>query len=375
LDWLHSIARCLALAELETIARLRSGRWSLPDLDRISAQLGLGLGWEMRPLEQPPRPFFLLESLVQAGLLRIRADKTQLAVLAEDWLIQPASAQLDYLREAWWRAPQPTWAWLRPSESASDDTLRWLLILDHTLARLRRMPTQAATPLEALIQPEVEALASPAGDPRLGPAAALAGRVRRVLSFLLLEVLPNLGALEVVQGTEGAALRLLPEARTWLARCTPTARRQALADVDMGIEPLFTGAELERIAQGQAASLAFWVDDLTLALMPQAPTAWTFELAHLADLVTPGPPTQYRLSPKGLASALERGYTADSARQLLTLCSGGSLPAPVAAWLEAQDRQLEVVACQPGYCLSVADAALLARIRSGRLALATETRA
>ncbi len=359
LTLLHDAARCLALAERGELTALRDG-----GLHRASWQLlhshVAGAPHGPRPLAETAAPVlsWLFRALGHGGLLGVINGQLRLSRTAHDWLALPAAGQVAALRQIWRNAPEVAWAWLAPAHGTPARDRAW--------AELTRqlMTTVAALPVDAwVLAAEMAAdLTAPGqawgvGVERNLPRVrqALARQAAQLATFLLTELLPQLGVVAVQPQGNPPCLAVTAEGADWLAGALRTGKTAAHwpADTDLPVSP------------EPAASEPAWqvADDLRLTIPLAAPAAATFEALQFADLLTLGPPAQYQVSRASLERGVSHGYEPPDIRFLLAHGAGQPLSGPAMAQLNHWQEELAVIHCEPGYRLRPAAPTLVARLR------------
>jgi hypothetical protein len=190
---------------------------------------------------------------------------------------------------------------------------------------------------------------------------AVARQTAALARFLARVVLPRLALVEARGWDTGLRIRPTEEGATWLQAAL--ARDELWRDPPPGTSvELAVPAGSLCLITSQEPPLAV-EPDLRLSLALEAPALCTFELAHFAELVDPGPPARYRITRESLQQAMGWGYSVPDVIFCLTRYSDGHLPAPALAQLESWREEMHQIHCDPGYRLRIAAPPILDALR------------
>jgi hypothetical protein len=360
LAFLHDAARCLALIHQRQLQLNARARLQISSVSRLAAHLSLCAAVPPpRSEAQSPSMGFLLGLLGRAGWLGAVEDELRLSGGAFDWLALPASRQIDALRQVWWRAPTLDGRWLPATRHQRSQTGYWRRVVHETCAWLVGLSTEDWTAGLRLHDHLTRR-----GLPETGAGGNLSqvrqARTRRtwaVADFLLDFTLPVLGLVEINPiGTE-RRLRPTPDGQAWLRAALDRAGPPGEVALELlvpGPSPIFPEPSAAPVQVG---------DDLVVSVDLPAPAAFTFELAHFAELLSPGPPARYHITRASLEQALSWGYDLSEIRFLLLHFSQAPLPPGAAAQLDAWAEELQRIRYQPGYRLLAASPAVVAALR------------
>ncbi|MCW5853950.1 MAG: WYL domain-containing protein [Anaerolineae bacterium] len=352
---LHDAARCLALAHQHRLGVTRLGRLEPNSLQRLAAYTQPDDAAYVR---------FLFDLLVEAGLLRLADGHAQPTDAAYRWLAQPAALQILALRRAWFDSLHLTWQWLPADRAVVLPAVQWPALLLAALAALAA-PEADLTADDLLQRLERQGLLVPRGRaqnlPRLRQSAA--GRVGRVLAFLLRAVLPGLALVETVSPVGQAGVRPTAEGSAWLRHALadrpglaldpPYAEELALPDTPLAFAPVAAAAVTMTAERG-------------VLITPTAPARCVFDVTLFARLRSPDPPARYELTPAAFQAALSRGGDAAGLLFKLTVYSGGDLPPGLADTVRAWQDKTARITWTPGYRLTPAHPTSLDQPRQRR---------
>lgn len=352
---LHDIARCLALANQGQLQFDAQRRLQSTSVSRLAS--GSILPPETpRPLSEAQAPgiSFLLALVGHAGMVGAVGESLRLSSAGHDWLGMPAHRQIEQLRQVWWLAPAVTARWLPPSRRRRSPESYWQWLVTETIGWVVTLPVEqwsAATELEQHL------LVQGAG---INTAARRLPNVRQASEqqaialgmFLLQVVLPRLGLVEIRSIDQPLRLRPTAEGLNWLRAALARSRCLDRPSSSVATELAIPTAGLRFPSAGEPSLVV--EPDLTLIIPLDAPAVCTFETAHIAELVSPGPPACYRLTRDSLRQAIGWGYPVADVLFLLTSLTGGHLPRPVVDQVTAWQEEMVVVACDSGYRLHLA---------------------
>jgi len=320
LTFLHDAARSLALVHQGQLHLDPDGGLSASSLE-VWAQHTC-----MKQVAPPPRheqasPYhsFLFRLLGYAGLIGAAADRVLLSTAAYEWVGQPPELQLAHLRQAWFLAPEVGWYWLPANSRRPHLNSRW----ETATMKAIRATTELST-TEWIPACDLMARLESDGTLALGTTVynlpkirrAMEQHAQRLLTFLLQEILPCLGLLEVQGQEESVCLRPTPEGASWLNVALSQRHYLALPPDDTAVERGVPSHELRFPPRAEPAIVVH--DDLSLIVHPGAPAACTFEVAHFAQLLTPAPSppdgeqaaTRYQVTLESQQRAMAWDYTA-----------------------------------------------------------------
>ncbi len=364
-SFLHDAARCLALAHQGQLRLDARGQLAAGAIDRLVDELILKPR-APNPQRQAQWPglSFTLDLLGQAGYLAAGDSLLLLAPAVHDWLGLPASIQLDRIRQVWWLAPLVNTRWLPVNRRQRPLDSHWRSLILHTCRWAVALPADEWTPAEGLAhhlseQGAIQATGAGANLPRV--RRALRRQSLALADFLLQVALPRLGLIELRPGDDGLHLRPTPGGAEWLHAALERADLLAHPPQDASVEmivpaggPVFPSAE----------SSAVIIDlDLRITIPLSAPILCTFELCHVAQLLTPGPPARYRITKESLRQGVAWGYPVADVLFMLDRFSGEGLPSAVVTQLERWRTEMKAMACEPGYRLRTEAPPLLDALR------------
>lgn len=352
--YLHDAARCLALAEqghlhLDPQGHLR--RASLAALARATWQGSDSP--DPRTEQAAPRLSFLVRLLAQAGLLGDIDQSLRLSDTAHEWLSRPAEEQLLALRQVWLLSPELTWCWAPANRRRKSLAPQWRFLVLETARRIAALPTDDWTPAQALradlaLEGVLEIKGVDQNLPRVRRASMR--QTAALLTFLLLDVLPVLGLVDAQVLDGVTCLRPTHEGQTWLAAAL--AKRMAWDSPAPDLAHELTAPDSALVLPAVSTPMVHVDDDLRVTVEHHAPASYTFDIAQFAELLSPAPPAEYRVSAHSLQQAAARGYSIGDVSFLLRRFAGGPLPA-AASWqlTQWQEQWLHVV-YEPGFKLS-----------------------
>jgi len=301
LTTLHDVSRSLALMERSEIEILPDG--GLPrDAWRLLHKHILADRLTHEPRGEPDVPVlsWLYRSLGVGGFVGVVNGRFRLSRTAHDWLAQTAPAQVAALRQIWLAMPEVAWAWLPKSTGSWTRTHAWPELTRQLVNTLASLPVDSWIPAtDVLTDLAAQAETLEYGVARNLPSVrqALAQQGSRLTACQLGQLLPRLG-LVCIKG-EGAeqCVAVPPEAVSWLKDArkrgrnapTPTPEGTLQADCDPG-----PGWEI--------------TPDLRLVVPPELPAAATFAALQFSDLLTLGPPPEYRLTRASMERATSHGW-------------------------------------------------------------------
>lgn len=357
LAFLHDAARCLALVRQGQLGLNPQEKLQIGSVSRlVRCMLIRSSNVRARSESQAPPASFLMGLLGQAGLIASAGADLVLNATAYDWLGQPAPLQIEQLRQVWWQAPLLNARWLPPSRHQTSQEGQWRHVQRVTCEWAAALPSEQWTRADEIELRLVQAgLVGKVIKGRTLPRVrqAIERRVLGVARFIVEFALPCLGLVDAARQGDGMCIRPTAEGAAWLSA--------ALAWSDQLNRPSESAAHELRIpSQG----LRFPAEerppvtvepDLSATVLLSAPAATTFDLAHFARLVSPGPPARYQITPDSLRQAVAWGYPATDVVFLLARACGGSLLPEVVAQLDKWQQAMTVITCQAGYRLQAAD--------------------
>jgi len=217
---LHDTARCLALAERGALIALPGGGLQRASWRLLHSYVAADqLSYRLRAEADLPVLSWLFRSLGVGGLMGVVGDRVRLATTAYDWLALPAGDQLRALRQIWRQAPEVAWHWLPTQHRDPAHAHAWQALTGQLVATVAALPAETWV----LTADLVADLAAQRGSLGVGVARnlpnvrqALSRQADRLLTHLLLEVLPRLGVLATTGEGEHRCLALTPEGADWL---------------------------------------------------------------------------------------------------------------------------------------------------------------
>ena len=346
---LHDAARFLAATNQGLVTLNAQNRLQIGSVARLARMSSLR---SVRPdpssESQAPGLSVLIGLLGSAGLVASVGSDLRLTSTAYEWLALQPEGQIEQLRNVWRLHPTLDLRWLPPTRSRRSPADRWQSLVAACCIWVGNLSTETWTPIEQAYEaPSVRKLLESVGEGRNLPRVrkAQARRSRSMLEVALCLILPRLGIVEFHAATR--TVRPTLEGATWL-------------------QPAFSAEAGEE--NGLRSSLRFpetgeppvaVSPDLQISVFPHAPAAWTFDLAHFAELVCPGPPARYRVTRQTLAEAGRWGYSAGEIGFLLARFSEGKLPRPAVEQLLAWQEDIPAIVAEPGWRVRTADPAIL----------------
>jgi hypothetical protein len=378
LTFLHDAARCLVLVHQGQLLLSPSGGLGKSSLALLAQQT------YPRPMPSPPRnekasPYhsFLFRLLGHVGLIGAAGRRVLLSKTAYEWLDGPPELQLEQLRLAWFQAPEPGWYWLTGGSRRRDLDVQLTTVTQEAVQAVADLSTAAWAPVPELVD-DLETHSAPDSGsvaynlPRVRRATEQ--RTRRLLEFLLREVLPCLGLVELQAQEEIISLRPTPEGVSWLRTALSQYDHLAHPPDDTAVEMAVPSHEL-RFPPREDPPITV-DDDLCITVHLAAPAAYTFEIAHFAQLLAPPPiwprtsclrpekaAARYQLSQASLQQAMAWDYDAADVIFHLERFSGGRLPPGALAQLSTWEQEMTRITCEPGYRLHTAAPAVLDALR------------
>ena len=354
--FVHDVARVLALVSQGEMKLNRHGRLMMGCVSMLARQVILGPhGHRPRSESQGPELSLLVGLLGHAGMVGGDGERLVLAREAHDWLGQPAHVQIDRLRQIWWLEPAAGLRWMPRTRREESLDSHWHEVILETARWVCESSTAEWTPADSLLDHlKDQGLSEPnnAGANLPSVRRAVARQTATLARFLVRVVLPRLALVELEGPERSLRIRPTPEGATWLGA--------ALARSDLWRNPpagkaveLAIPSEGLRFEASQDPPLTV-EPDLHLSLRIEAPALCTFELAHCADLIDPGPPARYRITRESLQQAMGWGYSVPDVIFCLTRYSDGHVPAPALAQLESWREEMHQIHCDPGYRLRIA---------------------
>jgi hypothetical protein len=368
LAFLHDAARCLALAHQGQLSLNVHGRLQISSVTRLADSLLLRPEAPHPHSEaQAPELGFLIALLGRAGFVGVVEDTLHTTNAAHDWLALPVALQIGALRQVWWHSPTLDGRWLPSTRHRRPQDSYWRQVILEVCGRASDLPPQdwtlvadihAYLATQSLLQPG-------AGGNLFQVRRARERRTLAVARFLLQFVLPVLSLVELDADQPEPLLRPTPEGQTWLRDALDRDRHLAEpsegAPDGVAVEVAVPHYPLNFPAP--TAPPLRVADDLRVSLDLAAPAAFTFELAHFAELRSPGPPACYQVTRPSLEAAIARGYSISEIHFLLARFAEAPLPPAAAQQLDAWREAMTIVSYQPGYRLSLASSAILDALR------------
>jgi hypothetical protein len=236
----HDVARCLALAEQRRLVATAGGRWARKTLLILLEYTHSNSAWQPLRGEGPPWQVFLLGLLLQTGLLKCDADQIRTTPRADEWLALSLERQIAMLEEGWRGYPQIAWQWLPDAKIQGRAGSYWLWVFQLAMEEISSS-TLTWGSLERMV-PTLVAKATLSVSKqnwfRLPSARqSVETRTERMLWFLLTQVLPALGMVEVRR--EGWLLRRRESAGVF-DKAASLGQLVALLQME-GVEPLSCG--------------------------------------------------------------------------------------------------------------------------------------
>jgi hypothetical protein len=378
LAFLRDAARCLALVHQGQILLSPSGGLSKSSLALLARQT------YPKQMPSPPRnekasPYhsFLFRLLGHVGLIGTAGRQVLLSKTAYEWLDGPPELQLQQLRLAWFQAPEPGWYWLTGGSRRRELDVQLRTVTQETVQAVADLSTTAWAPVPELVA-DLETHSAPDSGsvacnlPRVRRATER--RTRRLLEFLLREILPCLGLVELQVQEEIISLRPTPEGASWLRTALSQYDHLAHPPDDTAVEMAVPSHELCFPPQEEPPITVD--DDLCITVHLAAPAAYTFEIAHFAQLLAPPPirlrmsclrpeaaSARYQLTRASLHQAMAWDYDVAGVIFHLERFSGGRLPPGAMAQLSAWEQETTRIRCEPGYRLHTAAPTVLDALR------------
>lgn len=373
LTWLHDTSRCLALIAQERLHLTPEGhlpRSALQTLARCTVRSSPAP--VSHPAQQTSDLVFLLELLQRAGMVAAVGQRLLLSKKALAWLDQPAIYQLSALRQVWFHSLESSWCWLPDDRRSSLLDRRWRYVLLEALQEVVILPLDSWTPTTEVIGAlEARNLLNWSDVAQNLPRVrrSVHRRTRQVLDFVLEQILPRLALAEGHRQGETVFLRPTAEGAAWLRAALARSKLFSQPPDGVAVEQAVPHYELRFPSTDEppisvAPDLAADSEQaLILTLHLAAPAAYTFDVAHFARLLSPGPPARYHITPSSLHQAAGRGYPISDVIFLLTRFNGGPLSPAVATQLDAWRSDIIHVPCEPGYRLCFSAPVLLKALR------------
>jgi len=353
LAFLHDAARCLALAHQGQLHVNHHGHLHTSSVQTLAHHTSLTPACPSPTNEyQAPAHSFLLGLLHQGGWIEAADDSLRLSATAYQWLDQPPELLLHDLRQTWFLTPQLTWRWVPAGRRQVPLDRHWRSMTLQALRAITTSPTTAWMPTSDLIA-DLEARQSQTRHslaenlPKVRQARKQ--HTRKVLRFLFHEVLPRLGLVETRQQDEIPCLHPTTEGAAWLHAALDQYRHLTQPSHQTAVEWAVPCQELRFPPLEQPPLLVDQNLHLTIGLT--APAACTFQVAHFAQLLSPGPPARYQITSQSLEQALAWGYSGADVIVLLARYSHSRLPREAIAQLFAWQREMTLITCEPGYRL------------------------
>jgi hypothetical protein len=240
LAFLHDAARCLALVHQDELHLRPSGELSKSSLAVLAQQA------HTKPMSSPPRSeraspgySLLFRILGHAGLIGTDGRRVLLSATAYEWLDQPPELQVLQLRWTWFQAPEAGWYWLAGGSRQRNLDVQLRYITLETVKAVAGLSTTAWTS-----KPELVSDLQASGTLDSGCVArnlprvrhAMERRRRRMLEFLLCEILPCLGLVELQAGEGDMYLRPTSEGVSWLGAALSKRHHLAHPPDDTAVE-------------------------------------------------------------------------------------------------------------------------------------------
>lgn len=375
--FLHELARLLALVAQGRVHLSSQGYLFPSSLQALARQMALPPQADpLRSPRQAPPLAFALALLEHMGMIAPVGERFRLSNAAHDWLAQPATLQVQALREAWFQTPDLGWCWLPAGGHSPRLDGRWRYVTLQALRTLTTLSNETWTPLETL-QAGWDAdglLAWRATSQNLPQVRRLTRRrTRHLLRFLLCQILPRLALVETRQSPAGQSqthLRPTDEGVAWTRAALFHLRRFVDPPGEAAVEVEVPHHTL-RFPASDAPPLTLALEDATedgetalaLTLQSHAPAAYAFELSHMARLCAPGPPARYRITLASVRQAVAWGYPGADVIFLLRRFCGQPLSPDAQAQLKHWQQETVVIPFRPGYRLRLAGPSLLEALR------------
>ena len=362
LTFLHDAARCLALVHQGQLHLDPDGGLSRSSLAVLAQQTC------MKPVSSPPLNeqassyhSLLFRVLGHAGLVGAAGQTVLLSATAYEWLDQPPEVQLHQLRQTWFMASEVGWYWLTAGSQQRHLNSRWEYITLEAVKAVVDLSTTVWTPVSDLVAAlEMHGILASGNVAYNLPRVrrAMERRTQSLLQFLLQEVLPCLGLLDVQSQEDGTYLRPTPEGSSWLRVALSQRHHLTHPPDDTAVELGVPSPEL-RFPRLEEPPVTV-SDDLSLIVHLAAPAAYTFEVAHFARLLAPA---RYQITQASLRQAVAWDYSVADVIFLLGRFSNGKLPPAAVAGLSDWEQEMMLITCEPGYRLRTAAPTILSALR------------
>lgn len=355
--WLHDTARCLALVRQNRL-ELQVGGCLRPEGIRLLVRsTGAGARYAAAANEhQAPLLSFMVRLLVAGGLVGQAGERLLLSEVAYDWLGRPPERQLHTLRQIWFLTPELWWCWLPAGQRRAYLTRWWEYVVLEGIREIVELELMTWIPVSDLLTGLRErGVLTPGGVAQNLPRVrrATERRTERVLRILWEGILPCLGFCEV----QGKLLKPTAEGACWLGAALALRGRMQQNAGETAVELAVPHHQLSfPVLEDPLVTVR---DDLSLTVQPEAPAAYTFEIAHWAQLLSPGPAARYQMTENSLQQAAVWGYQSADIIFALARFSEGRLPAGAVHLLERWQETAALVTCEPGYRIQMASPALL----------------
>ena len=374
--FLHELARLLALVAQGRVHLSSQGHLFPCSLQALARQMALPTQADpSRSPRQAPPLAFALALLEHMGMIAPVGERFRLSNAAHDWLAQPATLQVQALREAWFQTLDLGWCWLPDGDHSSLLARRWRYVTLQALRTLTTLSSETWTSVETLLTGwDADGLLTWRATSQNLPQVrrSTRRRTRRLLRFLLCQILPRLALIETRQSPEQSQTHLRPtdEGVAWTRAALFHLRRFVDPPGEAAVEVEVPHHTL-RFPTSDAPPVTLALEDaaedgepaLALTLYPHAPAAYAFELSHMARLCTPGPPARYRVTLESVRRAAAWGYPGADVIFLLRRFCGQPLPPDAQAQLKGWQQETVVIPFCPGYRLRLAGPSLLEALR------------
>lgn len=370
LAFLHDIARCLAMADQGVLQLNPQNRLQMSSVARLAAASMVRPEYR-RPLSEAQAPglSFLVGLLGSGGLIGVVADgpaskALRMSPAGHEWLARPSHRQVEQLRQMWWLDPLTATRALARARYRRRLDGHWRQVTLETAAWIAALPEDAWSPLTDLTAHlAARGLTSAGASANLPRVQQSFERQSTAFGLLLAEVvLPRLGLVEIRRlAGKGMEVRAMAEGSVWLRAALSRSELLQRPTQDAGVELTIDSTDLRFPVSCDPAMRI--EPGLELVVSLAAPALCTFEISHVAELVSPGPPARYKLTRDSLRQALTWGYPVPEVLFLLAQFSNGRVPQAVLAQIEAWQEEMAVVGCEPGYRLSFAAPELLSVLR------------
>ena len=349
--FLHDAARCLALIHQGKVELNTQVRLQMSSVTRLAHHTAL-ITEHPRPCSEAQAPgiSFLIGLVGCAGLVGVVDGELRLSGEAFEWLARPAEGQLDVFRQTWFLSPEAGWRWLRPDRRRhSLDSYQRFVVMEAAQAVAVLSPTAWTPARQVIAGLEAQGVLTRNEVAFNLPQVrrATVRRMEKILHLLCQDILPCLGLAETRGEGDEVLLRPTPEGAAWLqavaARRT-LATENAAAELPVAADPpCFPPAGDVSIAIG---------GDLALTVPLAAPAVWTFDISHLARLLSPEPPARYRITRQSLREAVSWDYSVSDVIFLLSRFGDAPLTPAAAAQLDEWRQEITRITCEEGYRLS-----------------------